>query len=145
EDEPAFVKSRSTAFAATEPALASSRDGRSRLEVQVEEPTVSGGALATMFGVGVLFVAAPVATYAAMAPDHGRFVGTCGELVKPDDTYGVMVPMQRGGGVPALEILDPLCPACKAFEQRLAASGFAGRLDRKAILFPLDTTCNWMI
>ena len=45
----------------------------------------------------------------------------------------------------ALEILDPLCPACKAFEQRLDTSGYADRLDRRAILFPLDNTCNWMI
>jgi len=42
-------------------------------------------------------------------------------------------------------VLDPLCPACKAFEQRLQASGFAERLDRRAIVFPLDTTCNWML
>jgi hypothetical protein len=80
-----------------------------------------------------------------MAPDHGKFIGTCGQLDKPDDTYGVMVPVQRGGKTPALEILDPLCPACKAFEQRIQASGLAGDLDRRAILFPLDTTCNWMI
>jgi hypothetical protein len=56
-----------------------------------------------------------------------------------------MVPLHRGGQAPALEIFDPLCPACKAFESRLESSGFAERLDRKAILFPLDTTCNWMI
>ncbi|HEX7844132.1 MAG TPA: DsbA family protein, partial [Kofleriaceae bacterium] len=46
---------------------------------------------------------------------------------------------------PAIEVLDPLCPACRAFEQRLEASGLAERLDRKAVLFPLDNTCNWMV
>ena len=60
-----------------------------------------------------------------------------------------MIRVDRGAAaakaVPALEILDPLCPACRAFEQRLESSGLAGRLDRKAILFPLDTQCNWMI
>ncbi|HSD89514.1 MAG TPA: hypothetical protein VLB44_18415, partial [Kofleriaceae bacterium] len=92
----------------------------------------------------VLFVAVPIVLYAAMAPDHGKFIGTCGQLEKPDDTYSVMVPVQHGT-TPALEILDPLCPACKAFEQRLHTSGLDGKLDRRAILFPLDTTCNWMI
>jgi uncharacterized membrane protein len=134
---------RAVADRATQP-IGTSKHGAS-LEVQVEAPRTSNGFFAAMFGVGVLFVALPVGLYAAMAPDHGRFIGTCGQLEKPEDTYGVMVPMQRGGTTPALEILDPLCPACKAFEQRLAASGFGEKLDRRAILFPLDTSCNWMI
>lgn len=124
--------------------VGTSKSGAS-LEVQVDAPPASNGFLAGMFGVGVLFVAVPVILYFAMAPDHGKFIGTCGQLDKPDDTYGVFVPVQRGGRTPALEVLDPLCPACKAFEDRLAASGMANRLDRRAILFPLDTACNWMI
>src|SRR4029079_4459249 len=36
-------------------------------------------------------------------------------------------------------------PACKAFEQRLAASGLGDPLDRKAGVFPLDSTCTWML
>ncbi|HVK89122.1 MAG TPA: vitamin K epoxide reductase family protein [Kofleriaceae bacterium] len=122
-----------------------SSDGASLLEVQVEGPTVGNKYLGGMFGLGVAFVVVPVLVYLAMAPDHGKFIGSCGELSQPADTYGVMVPLQRGGRTPALEILDPLCPACRAFEQRLAASDLGDQLDRKAILFPLDTTCNWMI
>jgi len=110
-----------------------------------EGPPTSNGFFAAMFGVGVLFVVVPIALYFAIVPDHGKFIGTCGQLDKPDDTYGVMVPVQRGGTAQALEILDPLCPACKAFEERLHTSGLADKLDRRAILFPLDTTCNWMI
>jgi uncharacterized membrane protein len=125
--------------------VGSAKNGASLLEVQVEAPTTSTRFLGAMFGVGVMFVAAPTVLYAAMAPDHGRFIGTCGTLEQPADLYKVMVPIHRGGEADALEILDPLCPACKAFEARLDASGFADRLDRKAILFPLDTTCNWMI
>ncbi len=128
---------------ATQP-VGKAKNGAS-LEVQVDAPAASNGFLAGMFGVGVLFVLVPVLLYMVMAPDHGKFVGTCGQLDKPDDTYGVFVPVQRGGKTPALEVLDPLCPACKAFEARLAASGMAEQLDRRAILFPLDTTCNWMI
>ena len=112
---------------------------------EVQGPPASHGFVAAMFGIGVIFVAVPIVLYVAMAPDHGTFIGTCGQLDKPDDTYGVMVQVQRGGATPAVEILDPLCPACKAFEQRLETSGLAGKLDRRAILFPLDTTCNWMI
>jgi uncharacterized membrane protein len=113
----------------------------------LEGPPATDQLLATMFGVGVLFVAVPVALYVGLAPDHTRFVGTCEGLTHPDDNYGVMVPIESAAtkGVPALEVLDPLCPACRAFEQRLQASGFAQQLDRKAILFPLDTTCNWML
>jgi len=103
--------------------------------------------LAGMFGLGVAFVVLPIVLYLAMAPDHARFIGTCEGLPHADDSYGVMVRIARGspGGVPAIEVLDPLCPACRAFEQRLAASGLADRLDRKAVVFPLDNACNWMV
>jgi uncharacterized membrane protein len=117
---------------------------RSRARV---EPSASNRLLAIMAGAGILFVAVPVLVYLALVPDHSRFVGACDGLAHPDDTYGVMVPMNKGtqNPAPAIEILDPLCPACKAFEQRLESSGLLDRLDRKAILFPLDTACNWMI
>jgi hypothetical protein len=110
-----------------------------------EAPVVQRAYLGGMFGAGVGFVLIPVLVYFAMAPNHARFIGSCGELAQPRDTYGVMVPLERAGRTPAIEILDPLCPACRAFEQRLDASGLDAKLDRKAILFPLDTTCNWMI
>jgi uncharacterized membrane protein len=110
-------------------------------------PPASNRLLAVMVGAGVLFVVVPVVLYLALVPDQSRFVGACEGLPHPDDTYGVMVPLHKGTAspAPALEVLDPLCPACKAFEQRLDASGLVERLDRKAILFPLDTACNWMI
>ncbi len=130
---------------ATKPETIGTAKNGASLEAQVGTANASNGFLGTMFGIGVGFVALPLVLYVAMAPDHGTFIGTCGQLDKPDDTYGVMVPVQRGGKTPALEILDPLCPACKAFEQRLDTTGLAGKLDRRAILFPLDTTCNWMI
>ncbi len=113
----------------------------------LEVGTASNGFLAAMFGVGVVFVAIPLVAYLALAPDNGKFVGTCDTLPKPDDTYGVMVDVHRTSprNPQAIEILDPLCPSCKAFEQRLVSSGQADQLDRRAILFPLDNTCNWMI
>jgi uncharacterized membrane protein len=134
-DEPAFI------------GTAKSDSGARLVAVGVDTAPASNGFLAAMFGVGVAFVAIPVVLYLAMAPDHRRFIGTCESLAHPEDSYGVMVHVARGktGAAPSIEVLDPLCPACRAFEQRLAASGLADRLDRKAVLFPLDNTCNWMV
>ncbi len=125
------------------------RPGPRLLAVEVDAPAASNQLLAAAFGVGVLFVVVPVVLYLALAPDHGRFVGTCDSLVKPEDTYGVMVKVGpsrlTGRAARAIEVLDPLCPACAAFEDRLSASGFDLELDRWAIMFPLDKTCNWMV
>ena len=63
-----------------------------------------------------------------------------------DDPNHIFVPLAaRSGGVFTLEVLDPLCPSCKGFEARLEASGHGERLDRQAVLFPLDASCNWMV
>ncbi len=119
---------------------------RRSLRVASPAPAASNGFLGAMFGVGFAFVMVPLVLYLAMSPDHSKFLGTCENLTKSEDPYGVMVKLEKGSsGVPAIEILDPLCPACRAFEERLGGSGLGERLDRKAILFPLDTECNWMI
>ena len=108
--------------------------------------TTTSRHLAAMVGIGLAFVAIPVVLYLAMAPDHARFIGTCEALPHPDDPYGIEVKLGHAGhGAPTLEVLDPLCPACRAFEQRLEASGLADQLDRKAVMFPLDNQCNWMV
>lgn len=134
-DEPAFI------------GRAKSESGARLVAVGVSTEAASNRFFATMFVAGVVFVAVPVGLYLALAPDHGRFIGTCEGLPHPQDSYGVMVTLARdgSGGVPAIEVLDPLCPACRAFEHRLAASGLADRIDRKAVMFPLDNTCNWMV
>jgi uncharacterized membrane protein len=96
--------------------------------------------------LGLLFVLLPTGTYVAAMPTYDAYANGCGELASPADRYGVLVPL--GGtptGRPAIEILDPLCPSCRAFEDRLEASGLDERLDRKALLFPLDDSCNWMV
>ncbi|MFW6058516.1 MAG: hypothetical protein ACOC9W_06640, partial [Persicimonas sp.] len=104
----------------------------------------SFGFLAAMFGLGLVFVAVPVGAYLASAPDHSRFVGACGELdERPDESLLIEVGPQSG--VPALEVFDPLCPACRGFEEHLAQTKYHEQLARKAVLFPLDDECNWMI
>ncbi|MEO8704810.1 MAG: vitamin K epoxide reductase family protein, partial [Kofleriaceae bacterium] len=140
------------AFTSTGGAVEPVERAKPRLVAVVDAPVASNGFLGAMFATGVAFVVIPVILYFGLAPDHARFIGTCGALVKPADVYateggkGVMLHVgATGGSAKAIEILDPLCPACRAFEQRLAKSGIAGDLDRKAVLFPLDNTCNWMV
>jgi len=41
--------------------------------------------------------------------------------------------------------IDPLCPTCKSLHQRLEAEGVIDNLDLSVALFPLDSSCNWMI
>lgn len=101
---------------------------------------------ALSFGQGVAFVAVPILVYVAAMPDYSGYNGQCGSLAKPEDPYGVMVPLgPQGAGASAIEVFDPLCPACKGFEGRLDASGLGDRMSRKAVMFPLDTECNWMV
>jgi len=96
---------------------------------------------------GTGLVVALTIAYLALAPrpDPKTSLLGCGALVRAEDTAGVMIPLTSNAGVPAIEVLDPLCPSCKAFDQRLAASAFGERLDLRAVLFPLDSTCNWMV
>jgi hypothetical protein len=95
---------------------------------------------------GLAFVALPVLLYVAAKPAYPTTLTRCGELRHAEDRYGVHVALgRRPGAVPAIEVLDPLCPACRSFSQRLALSGLAERLDLSLVLFPLDRDCNWML
>lgn len=111
------------------------------------DPNPSNGAWA-IGGLAQLgaFVGIPVIGYVMLMPDYGRYVGTCGRLADTDDPGGVMVELdQHNVATTAVEVFDPLCPACRAFDRRLMASGLDKKIHRKAVLFPLDNTCNWMV
>jgi len=107
-------------------------------------PEVTGSP-AGWFAQGVGFVALLTALFLATTPpsDQGK-TGTCGALVQPEDPSGVMVEL-KPGRTPAIEVLDPLCPSCKALDTRLASSGLGRELGLKGVLFPLDSSCNWMV
>jgi hypothetical protein len=116
-------------------------------EEGVDNATPSNGVWA-MAGLAQLgaFVGVPMLAYVMMMPDYSRNDGTCGRLPDTADPGGVMVPLDiNAAATPAVEVFDPLCPACRAFDKRLAASGLDGKLHRRAVLFPLDDTCNWMV
>lgn len=95
---------------------------------------------------GIAFVMVPVMLYLIMKPDYSEAMSDCGKLNSSEDKYDVMITLHKAPkGLPSIELLDPLCPACRAFDQRLDASGLRENLDLKAILFPLDNECNWMV
>lgn len=118
-----------------------------------ERPPGVDPTAARRFGVGVLegvgFVVAMTVVYLAWLPDtegSERGAKGCGALVQPEDPAGIMVDLARvPGGTPSIEVLDPLCPACRAFDERLTASGLDAKLDQRVVLFPLDSSCNWMV
>ncbi|MGD8862425.1 MAG: vitamin K epoxide reductase family protein [Myxococcales bacterium] len=106
---------------------------------------LSYAALGLAFALGLGFVAVPVITYAAGAPDFSSYVGSCGELEHAvDDRVQVRLGGDPGG-LPMVEVLDPLCPSCRGFEERFAEMALDHEVERSAVLFPLDDACNWMI
>ncbi|WP_242343850.1 vitamin K epoxide reductase/DsbA family protein [Anaeromyxobacter terrae] len=97
---------------------------------------------------GTALVAAVTLAYVAFVPrpDPRTSMLGCGSLVHAEDSAGVMIPLtSSAGGTPSIEVLDPLCASCKAFDARLAASSLGERLELAGVLFPLDSKCNWMV
>jgi len=104
------------------------------------------GALGLTFGVGLLFVVVPVTTYATSAPDFSRYVGHCGKLAQTEGSSQVLVPLgAQDRPLSMIEVLDPLCPSCRGFEDRFSRMDARLELSRKLLLFPLDNACNWMV
>lgn len=97
------------------------------------------------FVEGVAMVALPLLLYLVLKPAYPDSLLQTSGLRHSDDKYGVMIDLPGSGKVPAVEVLDPLCPACKAFSERLSASDLGADLQVKLVLFPLDKECNWMV
>ena len=100
------------------------------------------------FFEGVALVGVLVGLYLASVPSDRQSVERgCGELVKQEDEAKVLLPMPVAptATTQAIAVLDPLCPACRAFDRRLRASELDQRLDTDLLLFPLDSKCNWMV
>ena len=101
------------------------------------------------FFEGVALVGTLVLLYVATAPSDRESVERgCGELVKKEDEAKILLdksPGATGVRAPGLVVVDPLCPSCKALDDRLMASGLADKLDLDVLVFPLDSKCNWMV
>lgn len=104
----------------------------------------AGFVLLFMQGVGFVTALTVAFLFARPPSEVAQGAAGCGTLVQGDDTAGVMLELQSGR-VEAIEVLDPLCPSCRAFEARLNASAAGRDLALKGVLFPLDSTCNWML
>jgi uncharacterized membrane protein len=88
----------------------------------------------------------PAVVYAATMPDERPYLTRCGELKTTTEVHHALIHMKTSQSVqPTILFEDPLCPTCKAFDERLVAEGIFDRLDVELALFPLDTECNWML
>jgi uncharacterized membrane protein len=127
--------------------LAASKLASRGVSMPGEDPQrMSLGALGVAFAIGCTFVGVSVVAYAASTPDFSKYVGACGTLTKREDAGHVLLPLGgKVGGVQVIEVLDPLCPACRAFEQRFDSLELSQQTNRQALLFPLDNQCNWMV
>jgi uncharacterized membrane protein len=93
----------------------------------------------------------PALLYVSAIPTYKNYIGACGKLKrpasaeKPDIKSALLHVSPVGAKQPATMFVDPLCPTCKAFHQRLVSEGFFEQLDTTLVLFPLDNECNWML
>jgi len=93
-----------------------------------------------------VFSAVPALLYTTALPGYGSYISSCGKLEKPAETTGALIHVSFPAATqPATLFVDPLCPTCKAFHQRLSAEGVLDKLDLTLVLFPLDSECNWML
>ena len=120
---------------------------RGRLQQRGDLAERFGRAWLLALPLTALLVLVPVTSYVLAMPKYDKFAGGCGALPAPEDRHNVLVRLktETPGARAAIEIFDPLCPACRAFEERLKAAGLDKQLQRDLLLFPLDHTCNWMV
>jgi uncharacterized membrane protein len=88
----------------------------------------------------------PAAVYASGVPNHRPYLDKCGTIKRAPTATDGLLPIKGARSVKdAVMFEDPLCPTCRGFHQRLKGEGVYERLDIKLALFPLDSTCNWML
>jgi hypothetical protein len=88
----------------------------------------------------------PAAVYAASVPDQRPYLTRCGELKQAEEAHDALLKIRSSRSIqPTVLFEDPLCPTCKAFHSRLLAEDVFDKLDVKLVLFPLDSSCNWML
>jgi uncharacterized membrane protein len=111
----------------------------------LKDPYAESSVYVRWFFEGVGYVAVLAIAYLMFAPTSEKSLKGCGTLVEKGDPNKIMIPLGGRGSTRAVAVLDPLCPSCKAFDQRVAASSLEDKLSFSAVLFPLDSKCNWMI
>ncbi|MBM4359991.1 MAG: hypothetical protein FJ096_17950 [Deltaproteobacteria bacterium] len=119
-----------------------------------EAPRAEGQAALVLGWLALLGATAvgPAFAYARNVPNHDEKIGSCGTLAKPlteKSEIGMKLALTRvtgsGPRTPVTLMVDPLCPSCRALHRRLDAEGFLEQMDTTVLLFPLDSSCNWMV
>lgn len=88
----------------------------------------------------------PALVYVSALPDYRPRLASCGKLPDPNDAAHALLKLPTLHPKRTVTVfVDPLCPTCKSLHQRLEAEGVMENLDISALLFPLDSACNWMI
>jgi uncharacterized membrane protein len=108
----------------------------------------TGSALAVVGWAAGLGIAAvlPAILYVASLPDYRPYLTKCGSVPLAAEPHGALVKIPTSHPVQKATLFeDPLCPTCRAFHERLVADDVLEKLDITLVLFPLDTSCNWMI
>ncbi len=110
-------------------------------------PRTGGFALVPSWLIALAaFSLVPALLYVSALPSYGTYLTGCGKLEKPADPTNALLHITPAGAKQqATLVVDPLCPTCKAFHQRLVAEGVFEQLDTTLVLFPLDNECNWML
>lgn len=116
-------------------------------DVPFTPPRTGGPGLVPVWLLGLaIFTAVPAALYVSAMPSYATYVTGCGKLEKlTDPTNSLLHIAPAGAKQQATLFVDPLCPTCKGFHQRLVAEGIFDKLDTTLVLFPLDNECNWML
>lgn len=109
-------------------------------------PTGSFVVFPVVFAVLGLFAAAPALAYVGALPDYRPMLVGCGKIPQPTEKHNALlkIPTTRAKQ-PAILVIDPLCPTCKAFHDRLLTEDIFEKLDVTVAVFPLDSDCNWML
>jgi hypothetical protein len=101
--------------------------------------------LAWLAGLGAASVL-PAMVYAMSLPDYRPYLAKCGTTPLEPEPHNALLKIPTAHPVQPVTLFeDPLCPTCKAFHQRLVADDIFERLDVTLVLFPLDSSCNWML
>ncbi len=86
----------------------------------------------------------PAVLYVSALPDYRSKLTSCGKLPEPSDKIPVPLATLHPKRE-ALIVADPLCPTCKALDERLTAENAIENLKLSLVLMPLDNACNWML
>jgi uncharacterized membrane protein len=110
-------------------------------------PPLRDALLAVGWAAGLgLAALLPAIIYVASLPDYRPYLTKCGSVPLGAEPHGALMKIRTSHPVQKATLFeDPLCPTCKAFHQRLVADDVLDKLDITLVLFPLDTSCNWMI